>query len=111
MNVNTNMNIPLVPGVLRVLIFLQAPPISVDVAQLHMVVKKRGVSQRRRKVEMGGLPQIACKALFALMAWVMQSILGSVDLGNLCACSVDALVRGGGGGRERGRTQQLSTSH
>ena len=30
-----------------------------------------GVSQRRRKVEMGSLLQIACKSLFALMAWAI----------------------------------------
>ena len=60
-NVNMNVNVPLVLVVLTVSIFLQEPPISVDVAQSHKVdaLKKRGVSLRRRKVEMGSLPQIS----------------------------------------------------
>ena len=72
-NENTNMNVPLVLVVLTVLIFLWEPPISMDVAQSHAVdaLKKRGVSQRRRKVEMGSLLQIACKTLLALMAWAI----------------------------------------
>ena len=37
-NMNLNVNIPLVLVVLTVPIFLWEPPISVDVAQLHMVV-------------------------------------------------------------------------
>ena len=97
-NVNTNMNIPLVLVVLTVPIFLWEPPISMDMAQSHVVdaLKKRGDSQRRRKVEMGSLLQIAHKMLLALMALAIQSILGSVDLGNLHTCSVDALEKGGG---------------
>ena len=56
---------------------------------------------------MGSLLQISHKTLLALMAWAIQSILGSVDLGNLHVCSVDALERGGGqdGEEEHGNCQ------
>ena len=101
-NMNLNVNIPLVLVVLTLPIFLWEPPISVDVAQLHVVdaLKKRGVSQRRRKVEMGSLLQIARKTLLALM--------GLGHLINHWLCGLGKLVcmqcgRPGEGGVRRGR--------
>ena len=54
-NANTNMNVPLVPVVLTLPVFLLAPPISMDMVQLHVVdaLKKRGVSQRRSVTGLG----------------------------------------------------------